>query len=251
MKEKVENPWGKVKESDLFFEKDKKIIERFNEKLENHPHYIYSDLLPEPYMGNPKANVILLFANPGYGKNERADYKIPGFQNAIINNLTHFNKEYPYYYLNPDFVHQSSDGKPKYTDGGKWVLDRTRELRKELNINEKELSEKIFTIQLHPYHSEKFKPVKEKFVGYQYTMSLFFDAVERALKEEALIVCARSYRYWNTEYQNRYGENADLIKDLGTNFIKMQNPRSVYFTSKNLGEENFTKLKNKLNAKLK
>ena len=90
MKEKVENPWKKVKESDLFFEKDKQIIERFNLslkqkpniKLEDHDYYIHPDLLPEPYMGNLDANVILLFANPGYGKNEKADYKIPGFQNA-------------------------------------------------------------------------------------------------------------------------------------------------------------------------
>ncbi len=251
MQKEVKNPWEGIKGPPFYFEEDKKIIDKFNSKLEKNPHFIHSDLMPEPYMGNPKANVILLFANPGYGKNERNDYKIPGFQDAIINNLTHSNKEYPYYYLNPGFVHPSSDGKPKYTDGGKWVLARTKKLRKELNIDEKELSKKIFTIQLHPYHSEKFKPVKEKFVGHQYTMYLFFDAVERAIKGEALIVCARSYSYWNTEYQMRYGENADLINDLKTNFIKMKYPRSVYFTSKNLGEENFNNLKNKLNDKVK
>lgn len=235
MQKEIKNPWKEFKEFPFYFEEDKKIIDEFNLKLTNHPHFIHSDLMPEPYMGNPKANVVLLFANPGYGKNERTDYEIPGFKKAIENNLTHSNKKYPYYYLNPDFVHISSNGESKYTDGGKWVRQRMREIIEE--VGEEALSQKIFTIQLHPYHSARFKPLKESFEGYEYTMSLFGNAIERAEKGNALIVCARSYKYWNEEYKKlKKNKDADLKKDLGKNFIKMLYPRTTYFTSKHFGE---------------
>lgn len=257
MEKLIENPWKDIKEVPFYFEEDKKIIDEFNLKLENNPHFIHSDLMPEPYMGNPKANVILLFANPGYGANERIDYTIPKFKKAIENNLTHSNTEYPYYYLNPEFKHQPSNGKSKYTDGGKWIRDRTKVLSAELKIEDKELAKKIFTLQLHPYHSARFKNVKKPFKGYEYSMSLFSNAIERAKKGEALIICARSYKHWNAEYQklNKKNEGKDLKKDLENNFIEMLHPRSVYFTTKNLGKdeegnENFQKLVAKLKQPL-
>lgn len=262
MKEKVENPWMGVLESNIFLERDKKIIERFNLnlkqklniKLEDHDYYIHPDLLPEPYMGNPDANVILLFANPGYGKNERTDYGILGFKEAIINNLTHSKSKYPYYYLNPDFRHPSSNEELKYTDGGKWVRQRMGEIIDE--IGAEALSQKIFTIQLHPYHSARFKPLKESFEGYEYAMSLFGNAIEKAEKGNALIVCARSYKYWNDEYKKlKKNHDADLKKGVGDNFIRMLYPRTTYFTPKHFGEgkegeENFKLLIEYINKPL-
>lgn len=240
---KVENPWEGILEPNIFLEKDKKIIEQFNLrlkqkpnlKLEDHDYYIHPDLLPEPYMGNPDANVVLLFANPGYGKNERTDYSISGFKDAIIKNLTHSKSDYPYYYLNPDFIHPPTNGKPNYSDGGKWVRQRMKEIL--IKIDEKELTKKIFTIQLHPYHSAKFKPVTEKFVGHEYTMSKFKNAVERAKDRKALIICARSYKHWNKEFQNLDPiNNTDLKTQLNGNFIEMLFPRTTYFTPKHFGK---------------
>ena len=101
MTKKVENPWDGVEKENIFFEADKDIINRFNEKLnvkgsdklEDHDYYIHPDLLPEPYMGNPDANIILLFANPGFGGKELGDYKATELENAIFKNLTHENFE--------------------------------------------------------------------------------------------------------------------------------------------------------------
>ena len=130
-----------------------------------------------------------------------------------------------------------------------------KELIDEIKLEE--LSKKIFTLQLHPYHSVKFKPVKENFVGYDYTMSKFKRAVERAKAGEALIICARSYKYWNKEYQNLDPtRNTDLKTQLNENFIEMLFPRTTYFTPKHfgkeeVGKENFKKLIEYLNKPVK
>lgn len=232
-----------MNDSNIFFEKDKEIIKEFNEKLirgdkelKKHPHYIQQDLLPEPYMGNPDANVILLFANPGYGGKEKDDYNATKLKEKIFKNLTHANLDYPYYYLDPELYDSSSKSQPKFTEGAKWARRRMRELIDK--IEPEELSQKVFTLQLHPYHSARFKKLNDSFKGYNYTMSLFEDAIERAEKKNALIVCARSYQHWNNEYKKiKKNPDLDMMEDLGDNFMKMLNPRTTYFSPKHFGKE--------------
>lgn len=254
MTNEVENPWKGIEQSNIFFDGDKDIINKFNEKLkikgadklEDHDYYIHPDLLPEPYMGNPDANVILLFANPGFGGKEKDDYKATGLREKIFNNLTHSNLDHPYYYLNPELYDSTSKGQPKFTEGAKWARRRMSELFDK--IKAEELSQKIFTLQLHPYHSARFKKLNDSFKGYNYTMSLFENAIERAEKKNALIVCARSYKHWNEEYKKiKKNQELDMMKDLGDNFMKMLYPRTTYFSPKHFGEEeignnNFNKL---------
>lgn len=240
MTNEIENPWKGIKESDLYTKDDRNNIEVFNSKLGRHPKYIDLDLLPEPYMGNPKAKIILLFANPGYGSNETKEYdEIPRFKETIIKNLTHSNEDYPYYYLNPNFTRKSLKGETIFTDGGKWILDKTKKLRKDSELTLEEFSTKIFTLQLHPYHSAEFKPLNKPYKGYEYTMQLFSKIIDRAIKGDALIICARAYKEWNKEYQklNNNDKSKDLKIDLKTNFVQMLHPRKLYFTPKHLGKD--------------
>ena len=255
MEKKIDNPWENIKAPEYCTEVDLKLLNVFNNNKDGKPHFIHLDLMPEPYIGNPGANVIFLFANPGYGGNEKQDYEIPGFKQAIEKNLTHSNTDYPHYYFNPAFVHKNPVRNHPYTDGGKWIRDRTRVLRERLNFNEEILSQKIFTIQLHPYHSAKYKPIQEPLSVHNYAMHLFLNAVERAKKKEALIICARSYKYWNIEYQNLTDSQRDLKTDLGNSFIEMLYPRNVYFTPNHMGkdsagEDNFEKLVCKLSVSI-
>ena len=70
----------------------------------------------------------------------------------------------------------------------------------------------------------------------------------RAKNRKALIICARSYKHWNNEFQNLGPiKNTDLKTQIKGNFIAMLFPRTTYFTSKHFGEDevgtnNFKKL---------
>lgn len=254
MTNEIANPWKGMNEPNYYNEDDEKIIDAFNIKTkiafdkycaDGNPHFIDKNLLPEPYMGNPKANIILLYSNPGISssKSEEHEHKEEKFRSALIKNLTHEEVEFPYYYLNPD-------PKFKETSGAKWILQRIDEIITILNDDIKEeklyklLSNNFFTLQLHPFHSREFQPIKDSFSKDAYTMQLFMDAIDRVKKQEALMICTRSYAEWNKAYREKTGakENLEGI----TNFIRTKNARSPYLTKGNLGEDNFNKLIKKL-----
>lgn len=242
MKEKVENPWKKTDRPNFYLEEDAKKIKVFNESLGKHPLYIDLELMPEPYIGNPKANVIFLFTNPGLKGNENDNYeKFPDFRKVLEKNLTHDNTDYPYFYLDPKF---------EKTDGGKWIRKRMSKIIDK--IGDKELSEKIFTIQLHPYHSNEFKEFKEPLEGHNYSMHLLSEAIKR----KALIVFTRSHSEWDSAYSKFDNTVKELKKIIGNNFIQLRTPnkkttpRSPFFIESYMGEENFKKLINKLKEPL-
>lgn len=200
--------------------------------------------MPEPYMGNPEANIILLYSNPGISsdKSEEQEHRNENFRNTLIRNLTHDKVEFPYYYLNPDF---------EETAGAKWIIKRTDEIVKKFDVklNDKKkvlklLSNNFFTLQLHPFHSREFQSLQKPFSKQAYTMDLFLQAFDRVKKQEALMICTRSYTEWNSIFQN-LTKTKENLSDL-TNFIRTKSARSAYLTKRNLGEENFDALIAKL-----
>ena len=97
----MRNPWQSLPEKAPFIlEEDKQSIFDFNREAKP-SHCIYLDDLPEPYTGNPLANIILLNLNPGiYEKtdlfrlNGREAYAY--FVKTNRTNLTHGSQEYPF-----------------------------------------------------------------------------------------------------------------------------------------------------------
>jgi hypothetical protein len=236
------NPWEELlKGPNFYFKKDKEIIDKHNSNLGPHPLFIDLELLPEPYIGNPNANVVILLTNPGSNGNEKEDYKIHGLVDAIKNNLTHSNKEYPYYYLHPDFIQK--------TGGGRWIYERMKDIIEKEEIDAKELSKKIFAIQLHPYHSARFTRFKKinDLEGQKYSMELLSLAIER----KALIVFTRTQKEWDKAYEQFDSNTKELKKIPGLNFIELQyrtgkTPRSPYFNKKHMKQEDYEKLKEAL-----
>lgn len=186
--------------------------------------------MPEPYIGKPEANVVILFSNPGISlrKEELKDYEIPGFKSAIEKNLTHSNTDCPYYYLDPTF---------EKTKGGEWIQRRMKtliEIIKKETISIEELSRRIFAIQIHPYHSNKFKPIAGLYTQ-KYSMFL----LSKAIKRGALIVFTRTFSEWDKSYNSFDNNVLEIRKVDKINYIdlkiltktkgKLQTPRSPYF----------------------
>ena len=261
--EEIGNPWKELKEPDYYFQEDKEQIDEFNKTLGPHPYFIDMNLLPEPWIGNKEANVILLFTNPGLKGNEADNYQNKEygkeFKEALCKNLIHGNKEYPYYYLNPKF---------KKTDGAVWLKQRLTDLVAELYNLDKDrvweqlsdedlqlLSQKLFTLQLHPYHSAAYKKLKKQFKSHSYTMQLLDNAVEKAKQGKAIIICVRSYKEWNSCYKEYKKINSKvdyLRKESEPNFIELKypssdkTPRTPYFKRSYFKDQDFEELLKKL-----
>ena len=69
----MRNPWLSLPEKAPFvLECDKQSILDFNSRAK--PQYwIHLEELPEPYTGNPLANIVLLNLNPGFYERSEAD----------------------------------------------------------------------------------------------------------------------------------------------------------------------------------
>lgn len=261
MTNKVKNLWKDMTGPNYYTVNDGKKIKDYNEGLKkdekkDNELYIDMKLMPEPYIGNPKANIILLFTNPGLKGTESKEYKeFKDFKKALVNNLTHSNTDYPYYYFNPAFK-KEENGKVKHIAGAEWMLKRTIELRKRLGENSlKILSNGIFTFQLHPFHSKKYDKKFPDLEVSKYTEYLFKKAVEKAAKDHALIICIRSYGQWDKLYKKVFDTANDFENSLPNNFIKLKDkngnsPRTPFFNEKLLGKENFEKVLLKLKETL-
>lgn len=178
----MENPWVKLPDKAPFvLESDKQQILDFNRsakpivKVQDH-------VLPEPYIGNPSAPVILLNLNPGY-----ADEDIEYYQSGFVfrlwqKNLLHEQMEYPFYILHPEFEQDLG--------GTKWWRTKLREMIEICGV--KKVASSICCIEYFPYHSVRYKPLKTILESQEYS----FDLVRKAIANQALIVVMRSEKNW-------------------------------------------------------
>jgi hypothetical protein len=200
---------------------------------DSNPLYkIQTDLYPEPHMGNLKdARVVLLGLNPGltlldnnedeFSCEELEWYKEnPKVRSILESNLRCELNDYPYYYLNSNLC--------KCSPGHKWLEARIKELRSEVKLSNKDLSQKIACIQFFPYHTAKYKHSKKYLPSQKHNFQLVLDSIEA----DKLIVCMRSIKLWD-EALLSISDNKIKLSDY-ENLIQIKNPRSLYFTPNNL-----------------
>src|SRR4051794_20783730 len=84
-----ENPWRRLPDQPLYvLPEDEEIVRRFNETAQENHQLRIDELLPEPFVGDPRAPVVLLSNNPGVGRGtpHRRD---PLFMDRMRMNLLH------------------------------------------------------------------------------------------------------------------------------------------------------------------
>src|SRR2546426_11104649 len=62
---------------------------------------IHGELLPEPFLGDPQAPIVLLGLNPGFSPEDALHHADPTFANLLRRNLAHSPSDFPFYLLNP------------------------------------------------------------------------------------------------------------------------------------------------------
>lgn len=87
----MENPWLLLPQDPPFVAAaDRESIDAFNATADN-DHRIHTDVLPEPFLGLPTADVVLLNLNPGFSEEEVAYHHLDAyFREAALANLAHY-----------------------------------------------------------------------------------------------------------------------------------------------------------------
>ena len=183
----MENPWAALpKRSPYVLRMDREAVESHADspqvRKDPEKYGLHTDLLPTPFIGNPKARVVLLNLNPGYAEQDEEDYRRRGFRKAALQNLTHEADGAAFFPIDPQFSTTSSYG---YWMGKiHWLIEE---------CGYEAVADGIFCVQAYPYHSLKF--AKSVAVPSQrYTEALLKDRMRR----HALVIGMRARWHWES-----------------------------------------------------
>lgn len=179
---KLTNPWINLPFSPPYLlNSDTAAIIRFNEKAS--PDYrVHDELLPEPFLGNSKVKIVFLNLNPGYSEQDSLfHHGNTYFIEKSRSNLAQAESEYPFYLLNPEI---------STSPGHIWWAGKLKELISRYGL--KRIANEICCIEYFPYHTKKFKPLKQILESQKYGFKLVKDAIDR----NALIVIMRAKNAW-------------------------------------------------------
>ena len=220
------NPWLNIEWDNTVADCDKHIIS---------PAYcaengIDISNLPEPYTGNVASNVVCLNLNPGIGKCDACfrfdDHYLRITQNTLCHRLDH---------------HMWIDDEIKCKLGGlhegcKWWRDKTKDIK--VAIDNKNIN--MFVLEFFPYHSQHSFPFPN-LPSDNYRNQLLQDAINK----EKLIVIMRGKSKWFGIKEFGIGEKLKELEDKNR-IIILSNPQNPSFSSKNIGEEAWNILIEKL-----
>ena len=178
----MENPWLWLPQKSPFvLPEDAPFVDRFNSSVALASR-IETDVIPEPYLGAPRAPVLLLNLNPGYDPREVPFHNTdPHFISLSRANLVHSPSECPFYLLNPSIP---------YSLGFQWW---TRKLRTLLQTaGHAAVANSLLCVEYFPYHTRRYSHSKTPFPSQAYSFAL---AREAAIGAKA-IVLMRGSRFW-------------------------------------------------------
>lgn len=176
------NPWLNLSsEKPFILPSDRELVFSFNE-IASQNYRIHEELLPEPFLGNPKSNIFLLNLNPGYSEEDPIFHRDLFFFENSRKNLAHFiGPEYPFFLLNPLL---------SACPGHRWWKNKLKILIEKFGL--KKVANGICCVEYFPYHSKKFKPLKKILDSQKYG----FNLVKEAISRHALIVIMRKEKGW-------------------------------------------------------
>ena len=222
------NPWSQLPTDAVphVLEGDLSIVEKFNARYaDKHDREcqistcagcftVQKQLLPEPFIGDPRARVYLLNLNPGYSPEDDDWHRKPVYRNAIIENLGHKTAEYPFYFLDPRL--EDAPGSAWWRRRSRWWIR---------HVGTKTLARNLFCAELFPYHSRRYRPVPKRISPDRLVPSSAYVAhlVREAIRAHRPIVVRT--RRW-----------CELIPELGdySKLFRIRNPRNASLSPNNL-----------------
>jgi hypothetical protein len=179
-----DNPWHRLPDRDPFvLPDDEAAVRQFNEHASEDHKLRIDDILPEPFVGDPNAPVILLGNNPGFTP-ERVTYKRePSFVARLRDNLLHKASDYPFVFFAPD-VHERLKS---------WWNRKLKQLLR--RFEDAVLARSILAVEHFPYPSRKYGGWGLRLRSQEYS----FHLVRKAMERKAVIVLTRGKSRWCNE----------------------------------------------------
>jgi hypothetical protein len=176
----MQNPWHELPhEAPFVLAEDGEAIERFNRTASDATR-IHLQVLPEPFLGNPEAPIVLLGLNPGFSSADALCHSDPIFAQLSRDNLEHRASDYPFYLLNPEVRGPGRD----------WWDRRLGHL---LRIIQRDVvADRVLCIEYFGYHSVRFGHRQLRLPSQDYGFFL----VRKAMSRGSLVVLTRGRRTW-------------------------------------------------------
>ena len=189
-------------------------------------NYVLAEHLePLPYLGNPKANVLVLMANPGVSEKENLKFRMdPSKRLLNRQNLRHENLE--------SFRSRIDSPKGSKLESA-WFKTRVRELVEQTSVDK--VTKGLFLVNFHAYHSRSWHPIPFTFPSQHYSFYL----VSEAVKRNAMIIMSRNMLGWFTAVPGLFDHK---------NRAEFESTRSVYLSEGNLGKSAFRQVLKRLNS---
>lgn len=155
-----------------------------------------TQIWPEPFIGDPKANVYLLGGNPGLSQGAKGDYtdEVSLTDDSILSKIIEDNLNHRISSnINP-FTYPVSSTSKKHP-GEKWWRRKISSLMKELGLDFDKDKLSIFDVEFFPYHSTNTAGIDMKDLiipSSAYTNQL----IREAMGNNKLIVIIRKYKAW-------------------------------------------------------
>lgn len=195
----MQNPWIDLPSAAPFIlHEDQEAVKAFN-LVAKPDKRIRDDILPEPFLGLPGADIILLNLNPGFSEGELTYHNDDAsFRRAALANLAHQDQRYPFYFLDPAVT----------SPGHLWWQQRLKTLIQDFSAPA--VSRKVFCLEYFPYHSPSFARNFPGLPSQEYNFSLLRKGISRS----ALFIVMRARDLWlqavpeltsaNTHYLNSW-----------------------------------------------
>jgi hypothetical protein len=188
----MENPWldYDFKAENKVHPLDREIFEKVNARFSNSgtKHVLSSKNVALPYFGNPNANFVLLYANPGLKEDTYLE------ETSELSQLFDLARKHQ---LNGSSAFVFLQSKFEGTPGFKWWSEALRFVFRRFESDwarEMALS-KMFSAEIHPYKSSEYKPLNKK-DGVFPTAKYTYELVSKAMERGAVILIGRARDDW-------------------------------------------------------
>ena len=207
----LDNPWTALPDQpDFVLPNDVEAVEAHNSRVTDPNRRFVLDLLPEPFLGTPHADIVMLNLNPGFSEEDYAAHRSPVFSDACRRMLSHDLQDWPLYLLDPRFKDES---------GAQWWRKRLRALQEAVGGFEP-IAHRMLVIELFGYHSRSFQAPRLEPPSVAYGV----DLARQAMTRGAMIILMRARRAWLAHLP----ELADY-----PDLHQLKNPQSPYMSAGN------------------
>jgi hypothetical protein len=179
----TDNPWQRLPHRAPFvLPEDEAVVREFNARAREGYHLRIDDLLPEPFVGDPTAPVVLLGTNPRFSPEGAIRKKEPGFIARMRGNLIHQPSDCPFVFFAPDILRAHR----------RWW---ERKLKGLLHyFGDEVLARSLLAVEHFPYPSKRYGSGQVRLPSGAQAYS--FGLVKKAMDRMAIIVLTRGARWW-------------------------------------------------------